>query len=59
MLLFNILYTYSFFIHEPMALKSSGASTASSTAISPGSRAFTARGSRSSGIRVSERKLAQ
>ena len=38
---------------------SSGASTASKTAMSSGSLEFTARGSRSIGMRVSERKLAQ
>ena len=50
---------YSFWMQEPMALKSSGASTASTTAISPGSRELTASGTRSIGIVQSVRKFAQ
>ncbi len=42
-----------------MALNSSGAVTASQTAMSGGSRELTARGSRSSGIALSVRKFAQ
>ena len=42
-----------------MALKSSGASQASRTAMSSGRRLFTASGSLSTGIRLSVRKLAQ
>ena len=42
-----------------MALKSSGASQARTTAMSPGRRALTASGSFSTGMAQSVRKLAQ
>ena len=42
-----------------MALNSSGASTASCTAMSAGRRELTARAMRSMGMRQSERKFAQ
>ena len=59
MRLLSILYTYSFFTQEPMALKPSSASTAACTAMSPGRREFTARGRRLVGMVLSVRKFAQ
>ena len=50
---------YSFFMQEDIALKLSGTSMASSTAISSGRREFAAKAKRSIGMRQSVRKFAQ